>query len=291
MSERVIVAMDGSTPVSTAALLAKEPGGEWRALARRAHTDSRGQARVLLRLLDEMLQEIGRTSQDIGALVTGSGPGTFTGVRIAVATARALGLALNVPVVGISTLSALAAEAAEGVAGAAGAVSRAAGGAAAAPEVIVPVVDARRGQVFFGVYRRVESGFARTEALGVVDRDALFSVIPAGPGTLVVGDIAALGEGAAAAGGGAELRPMEVRAEYLVAGQEFLSEPGDGIEGARLGAWLVAAAEVGSSREWKPGEPGSPESVKPIYVRTPDADIHITKMRDPWADAGGSATR
>jgi tRNA threonylcarbamoyladenosine biosynthesis protein TsaB len=221
--------------------------------------------------------------------VTGSGPGTFTGVRIAVATARALALALNVPVIGVSTLGALAAEAAGSAA--VGAAGAAASGAASETEVIVPVVDARRGQVFYAIYRRAEGGFARTEALGVVDRDALFSVIPARPGTLVVGDIAALGEGAAAAGGGAELRAMEIRAEYLVAGQGLLREPGDGVEGARLGTWLAAAAEAGSYREWKPGEPGSPESVKPIYVRTPDADIHITKMRDPWADAGGSSGR
>jgi hypothetical protein len=39
----------------------------------------------------------------------------------------------------------------------------------------------------------------------------------------------------------------------------------------------------------KAGEPGSPEAVKPIYVRSPDADIHITKMRDPWAETAPGA--
>jgi tRNA threonylcarbamoyl adenosine modification protein YeaZ len=171
MSERVIVAMDGSTHVSTAALLGCDP--ERRVLATRTHADSRGQARVLLRLLDDMLQETGRTAEDIGAIVAGIGPGTFTGVRIAVATARALALALDVPVIGVSTLSALVAQAATGGSGAEGGM----------PEAIVPVVDARRGQVFYGVYRRpVDGRFARSEAFGVVDRDSLLSVIPAGPG-------------------------------------------------------------------------------------------------------------
>ena len=51
--------MDGATHVSTPALVAYEPAAGWRALARRTHTDSRGQARVLLRLIDDMLAETG----------------------------------------------------------------------------------------------------------------------------------------------------------------------------------------------------------------------------------------
>jgi hypothetical protein len=77
---------------------------------------------------------------------------------------------------------------------------------------------------------------------------------------------------------------MQVRAEDLVMGQGLLDEPGDGADGARLGGWLagvLGAKPVGL----KPGDPGTPEGVKPIYVRSPDADIHITKMRDPWAEA------
>jgi tRNA threonylcarbamoyl adenosine modification protein YeaZ len=277
MSDRVIVAMDGSTHASTAALLGRDPRGapaDWHVLARRIDTDPRGQARVLLRLLDDMLEEIGRGPEDIAALVAGIGPGTFTGVRIAVATARALALALDVPVIGISTLSTLVAEVA--------ARSEADG---TAPEVIAPIADARRGQVFYGVYRRVEGGaYARSEAFGVVDRGALLSVVPAVPSTLVVGDIAVLGEEAGV--GEAGLRVLEVRAENLIIGQGLLREPGDGVEGALLEGWLAAAVE-GAKRagDQKAGEPGSPEGVKPIYVRSPDADIHITKMRDPWAAA------
>jgi tRNA threonylcarbamoyl adenosine modification protein YeaZ len=279
MSDRVIVAMDGSTHVSTAALLGRGPGdglsARWRVLAARTHTDSRGQARVLLRLLDDMLQEIGRSPEDIGAVVAGIGPGTFTGVRIAVATARALALALDVPVIGISTLSALAAQVA---------TEREPGGVEGdALQSIVPVVDARRGQVFYGVYRRAEDGrFARSEAFGVVDRDALLSVIPAGPGTLVAGDIAVLGDQAGL--GEASLLAREVRAEDLVMGQGLLDEPGDGAEGARLGGWLTGVLGTPVAG-LKAGDPGTPEGVKPIYVRSPDADIHITKMRDPWAEA------
>jgi hypothetical protein len=66
------------------------------------------------------------------------------------------------------------------------------------------------------------------------------------------------------------LVPASVDAAFLVLGQERLAEPE-----------AAGPADAGSFRT--PGEPGSPEAVVPIYVRAPDADLHIKKMRDPWA--------
>jgi tRNA threonylcarbamoyladenosine biosynthesis protein TsaB len=75
---------------------------------------------------DELLREAGLGPADLDLLVVGVGPGSFTGVRIGLAMARGLALALDLPVAGVSTLEALAA-------GAPGAV---------------PVIDARRREVF-----------------------------------------------------------------------------------------------------------------------------------------------
>jgi len=73
-----------------------------------------------------LLGDAGCAPEDLTGIAVGTGPGSFTGVRIGLATARGLAVALELPVAGVSTLTALAA-------GAPGAL---------------PVIDARRGEVF-----------------------------------------------------------------------------------------------------------------------------------------------
>jgi tRNA threonylcarbamoyl adenosine modification protein YeaZ len=295
MDSPLILCLDGSTGVCSVALvspsISTDRGGFWAVLARRQQQDGRAQARVLLRLIDEMLHEMCEQPQGLSAVVVGAGPGTFTGVRITVATARALALALSIPVVGVSTLAALAASA-----------------AAARPqaELIVPVIDARRGQVFYGLYSRGAATPTR-EPLWV--REMPFAVCDRGElGARVLREVSAPerkscdrgGSFVAVVGEDISLAPdlppgirfdaNEVKAEYLVLGQRLLAEPGPLPEGARLDSWLLRETRIPAETGASPapaargiGDPGTPESVRPIYVRSPDADIHITKMRDPWA--------
>ena len=233
-------------------------------------------------MVEECLADVGAAPGDLGALVVGIGPGTFTGVRIGVATARAAALALEVPVVGVSTLAALAAMAARGP---------------ERPDLIVPVCDARRGQVFAAFYQRDDGNEWRRADSPVVLDPAVLSqetVSRAGSGRAVlVGDTWALGDIVPDLPSGLVVACSDVAAEWLVDGQERLSEPGDGLGGRRLGPWLFAALGNGiggiasqastATHTVRPGAPGSSEAVVPLYVRAPDADVHITKMRDPWA--------
>ena len=70
---------------------------------------TRGHAERLVPLIQETLVQARCDFPDVGLIATSVGPGAFTGLRIGLSTARALGLALNIPVVGVTTLAALAA--------------------------------------------------------------------------------------------------------------------------------------------------------------------------------------
>jgi len=89
-------------------------------------------AERLLALCDELLDEAGVGWGDVGRLGVGIGPGTFTGLRIGVATGRALAQATGVELVAVSTLAALAWGASRGP----------------ARSSVLTLIDARRGEVF-----------------------------------------------------------------------------------------------------------------------------------------------
>jgi tRNA threonylcarbamoyladenosine biosynthesis protein TsaB len=112
----LILAFDTATEVATSALVAD---GE--VLGERS-----SRAATLMEGVDALLRQGGTQTRELEALAVGTGPGSFTGVRIGLSTARGLALALGLPVAGVSTLDALAA-------GASGAV---------------PVIDARRSEIF-----------------------------------------------------------------------------------------------------------------------------------------------
>jgi tRNA threonylcarbamoyladenosine biosynthesis protein TsaB len=112
----LILAFDTATDVATSALV---DDGE--VLGERI-----SRAVTLLEDVDALLRQAGARTGDLDALAVGIGPGSFTGVRIGLATARGLSFGLDLPVAGMSTLAAIAA-------GAPGAT---------------PVIDARRREVF-----------------------------------------------------------------------------------------------------------------------------------------------
>lgn len=112
----LVLAFDTATDVATVALVR-----DGTVLGERASRAVR-----VLEDVDELLEEAGLRSQDVQGLVVGTGPGSYTGLRMGLITARTLAFSLGVPVAGVSTLDALAA-------GADGAV---------------PVIDGRRSEVF-----------------------------------------------------------------------------------------------------------------------------------------------
>jgi len=74
---------------------------------KRLETD-RGQAEFLIPMIEDIAEDANLSLQDITVIAVTRGPGSFTGVRIGLATAKTLGLALNIPVFGFSTLDVIA---------------------------------------------------------------------------------------------------------------------------------------------------------------------------------------
>jgi tRNA threonylcarbamoyladenosine biosynthesis protein TsaB len=117
----LLLAIDTATTTATACL--------WRDGVVLAEGERRGAhvAQEVLVLCQELVERTGISTSEIDAVVAGVGPGSFTGVRIGLATARGIALALGVPAGGASTLQALRDGAGEGAIG---------------------CIDARRGEVF-----------------------------------------------------------------------------------------------------------------------------------------------
>ncbi len=103
MVDPLILAFDTSAAHCAAALLSGDT-----LLAARSEEMGRGQAERLMPLLEEILAGAGKGWADLDAIGVGTGPGNFTGIRISVAAARGLALALRIPAVGVSGFEARA---------------------------------------------------------------------------------------------------------------------------------------------------------------------------------------
>ena len=122
----LILALDASTPVTTVALAR----GNGREVLAEVSLTARGASETLLPAIHAALDLAGEDLGSVGRVLAGVGPGTFTGIRIAAATARALSAGTGIPLSKNSTLDALAAPA------------RSYSGD------VLAVLDAKRGQVF-----------------------------------------------------------------------------------------------------------------------------------------------
>ncbi|RVV96660.1 tRNA (adenosine(37)-N6)-threonylcarbamoyltransferase complex dimerization subunit type 1 TsaB [Mesobaculum littorinae] len=99
----LVLGFDTSAAHCAAALLSGDT-----VIAARTEEMSKGQAERLFPLLEEILAEGGAGWSDLARIGVGTGPGNFTGVRIAVAAARGLSLSLKIPAIGVTMFDALA---------------------------------------------------------------------------------------------------------------------------------------------------------------------------------------
>jgi tRNA threonylcarbamoyladenosine biosynthesis protein TsaB len=162
----VILGLDTATPATAVAVLPDD--GEPVELRHEPAAGERpGHATQLLPLARRALEAAGATFADIDRIGVGVGPGTFTGLRIGVATARALAQATGAALAPVSTLAALA----EPVGG--------------DDRAVLAVLDARRGEAFVAAYR---AGKRTVAPVAVAPDDLADLADPALAPWLAVGD-------------------------------------------------------------------------------------------------------
>jgi tRNA threonylcarbamoyladenosine biosynthesis protein TsaB len=230
-----ILALDTATR-ATAAALASPDGGLLQARDDPPAGSRPRHATKLLVLAVGLLDEAGLGFADLDRIAVGVGPGTFTGLRIGIATARALARAGEIPLVGVSTLHSLAL-------GALGASGYPLDGAVAA------VLDARRGEVFAAIWDA--ASLTETAPPQVAPRAFTPQGLAEALGALRT-PVLAVGEGA-----------VEFRSDLECAG---VFVPDGESELHRVTA-------AGHCRIAQRLEPSAPERVRPEYLRLPDAEI------------------
>ena len=197
----------------------------------------------LLPLCAELLDRAGIGFEDLACLAVGIGPGTFTGLRIGVATGRALGQASGIPAVGVSTLHSLALNARSDTA------LHELGTVFPQLGTVVAVLDARRGEAFAAAWRanQLEPRAEPLVAPGAFTPESLAERLSG-----LASPVLAIGEGAV------EFRVILERLGVFV--------PDDEAELHRVNA-------AGHCRIARQLPAADPAQIIPQYLRLPDAEI------------------
>ena len=245
-----ILAFDTATEATTVALRDPEAGIELELRHDPRAGERPGHATRLLPMIADVLEDAGGGWEAVDRIAVGVGPGTFTGLRIGIATARALTRARECELVGISSLHALASAALASAALASAAlgarVAEAAEGGAEAP-LVLAVIDARRGEAFAAAWRgrelELEPSALRPDALAI---EVARLTGASGAAPLAIGD-GALRFREQLERVGAVLPPSDSPLHWISA-----------MNHCRLAAGLPATV---------------PAEVEPAYLRAPDAEI------------------
>jgi len=163
MSERILM-IETSTDCCSVALAEGN-----RILAERICEESRQHAAILAPYISEVLQETGLKAGDLNAIAVSKGPGSYTGLRVGVSTAKGLCFGSGKPLIGVDTLQILALQ------GSSSSLS----GQAGHPDRIVPMIDARRMEVYAAVFDGEGRRLSDTEAV-ILDGESYRADLEAG---------------------------------------------------------------------------------------------------------------
>jgi len=223
-----ILAVDCSPSAGGVALLDGARGvAEWTGSALAPHN------RRLLRSIDRCLKEVAWPFERLDGFAAGSGPGSFTGLRIGLTTVKTLAWATGKPFAAISSLDALAAQ------------------FAFLTMPGCPLIDARKGEVYYAIYRPDGKG-------GLTRRTPYLVEAPEGIAAKIEGPIIFCGDG------------------WPLCRQLFSKLLGDWALEAPSPCHAVRAGFIGelARRRFEEQQADDPVACSPLYVRPSEAEIH-----------------
>lgn len=162
-----VLGIDTATMVCSVGLVAQgRTVAEMTLHTRKTHSER------LMPMIQQMIADAELTPQDLCGIAVSMGPGSFTGLRIGITTAKSMAFALHVPVVGIPTLEALAAQ------------------FPYSQHLICPILDAQKGNVYTALYQ-TDGGYPqRINEYQVVSMDDLLKHLHAnGRSVVITGEI------------------------------------------------------------------------------------------------------
>ena len=223
-----ILAMDTATMASSVAVATEE-----RVLAELTAETSFTHSETLVPNIDEILRLANVKREEISAVAVSLGPGSFTGLRIGLAAAKAIAYALEIPLVGVPTMEVLA---------------------AAFPSpgaVVAPLIDAQKGNAYFALYRWTDKGLVCEREVAVASPQE------------IVGALSGIKEPVTLAGDFVRklaAKGVELPGSVTIAPVTHIMPR----------AALVAARAV---VRLKNGEGKSPMELEPIYIRRSEAEV------------------
>jgi tRNA threonylcarbamoyladenosine biosynthesis protein TsaB len=239
-----VLAIECATPQQSVALVEGD-----RVVAESSYLAEGPRGGRLMPAVDAVMRKAGWVPREIDVVAVSVGPGSFTGVRVGVATAKGLALGTGARLVGVSTLEALA----EGY---------------PVPNVVVcALLDAYRGEVYAALFRRPGERLERLSSDAVMAPEAV--------ATTVGGEVHLIGNGAAR---------YRDRLETACGARAIITKAGLGSAPSAVAVARLGIRQLESLREDK----RAGVEVLPVYLRRADAEVNWDKglVKSPLARVG-----
>jgi tRNA threonylcarbamoyladenosine biosynthesis protein TsaB len=237
----MILAIETATDVCGVALVQNQS-----VIAQRALAEKHVHSEKLLPMIDEVLRDASLSAKHLDAIAVSIGPGSFTGLRIGLSTAKGLALSLSIPVIAVPTLDALAY-----------AFFRTKSGAFAA--VVCPMIDAKRNEAFFCFYRIDSAGVSRQSEYAIALKSKIVEIAPR--------SVIFVGDGAQKMGASQEFGTSRQFNPSIACSAESVGLVGESA-GEKLSPEELSMLEPLYLREFITTQPGGDRAISPDRTST-----------------------